>query len=401
MKKHTWVAGLTLALFINSGGQAHAHEKLYTVQAGDSLWKISVANNVTIADLKTWNQLKDDRIYVGQKLTLLPPHAHETTYTVQSGDSLSTIAKKFNLLIADIKIRNQLTSDVVSVGQKLMIPTERGTYTTHVVKSGETLSLIARDYQISVTDLKTWNNLSSDTIYVNQKLYVTKPATSTNPPSQPEEQAQEPTQEAIMHKVQSGDTLSAIALKYGTTVASIKSLNNLSSDTIYVGQILKVTNGTNPAPAAPDRLKDALFPLKTGTYQPFGDTYGDSRQYGGDRVHEGTDIMAPKGTPIYAVTDGVVIRKGWSELGGWRLTVKTNEGVYLYYAHMQGYAANISEGQSITKGQLVGYVGDSGYGPVGTTGKFAPHLHFGMYDLNWNAINPYTYLKYWEWNMNN
>ena len=396
MKKRSWAAGLTLALFMSGVGQTYAHEKLYTVQAGDTLWKISVAHQVSVQDLKTWNQLKDDRIFVGQTLSLLPPHVHETTYTVQPGDSLSLIAKKFNLLIADIKIRNQLTSDTVIVGQKLLIPTERGIYTTHKVRTGETLSIIARDYQISLTDLKAWNHLTSDRIYVNQTLYVAKPAPSTTPSGDSQET---PAKEAIIHKVEAGDTLYKIALKYGTTVATIKSLNNLTSETIYVGQLLKVSDGTNPAPAVPDRLKDAVFPLKAGTYQPFGDTYGDSRAYGGDRVHEGTDIMAAKGTPIYSATDGTVIRKGWGELGGWRLTVRTNEGVYLYYAHMQGYASNISEGQTITKGQLIGYVGDSGYGPVGTTGKFTPHLHFGMYDLNWNPVNPYPYLKYWEWKM--
>jgi peptidoglycan LD-endopeptidase LytH len=399
MGKQTWMTGLTLALCIAGAGQAKAHEKTYTVQAGDSLWKIAVANQITVQDLKSWNHLIDDRIYVGQTLSLLPPHTHEITYTVKAGDTLSLIAKNHNVLIADIKIKNQLTSDYIRVGQTLVIPTEQGTYATHTVKAGETLSIIARDYGISLLDLKSWNNLTSDLIYVNQTLYVSNPTSShTNPDHT--STAPQANSEAIVHIVQPGDTLYGIALKYGTTVSKIKEINNLTSDIIYVGQPLKVTDGALPAPTAPEHLKDGVFPLKAGTYKPFGDTYGDSRLYGGDRVHEGTDIMAAKGTPIYSATDGVIIRKGWSELGGWRLTVKTSEGIYIYYAHMQGYAANIAEGQTIKKGQLIGYVGDSGYGPVGTTGKFTPHLHFGMYDANWNAINPYTYLKYWEWKMN-
>jgi peptidoglycan LD-endopeptidase LytH len=391
MRKRTWIAGMTFALFIGWGNQADAHEKNYTVQSGDSLWKIAAANNVTVQDLKNWNQLASDRIYVGQTLTLLPPHDHEITYTVKAGDSLLSIAKAHNVLIADIKLRNQLTSDQIRLGQTLIIPTERGTYTTHTVKAGETLSIIARDYSISLLDLKSWNQLMSEVIYVNQKLYVSKPAAAPSPTS---------SDTAVVHKVQPGDTLSAIAVKYGTTVTQIKILNNLTSDTIYIGQMLKVTNGAMPQPEVPEHLQDGMFPLKAGTYQPFGDTYGESRLYGGGRIHEGTDIMAAKGTPIYSATDGVVIRKGWNEYGGWRLTVKTNEGIYIYYAHMEGYAENIVQGQTIKKGQLIGYVGNSGYGPVGTTGKFAPHLHFGMYDANWNAVNPYSYLKYWEWKMN-
>lgn len=391
MNKKTWAAGLTFALLASGVGQVDAHELTYKVQAGDSLWKIATANHLSIADVKAWNGLTNDQIYVGQTLTLLPPHTHDTTYIVKIGDSLSLIAKTYNVLIADIKIRNQLTNDFISPGQTLIIPAEKGTYTTHTVRAGETLSIIARDYGISLVDLKTWNQLSTDTIYVGQVLRVAKPSETTTPPTETK---------AVTYTVQAGDSLYSIAVKYGITVQQLKTINNLTSDTIYVGQVLKITDGEIPAPAAPDRLQDAVFPLKAGTYTPFGDTYGDSRQYGGERVHEGTDIIAPKGTPIYSATDGTVIRKGWSDLGGWRLTVKTSEGVYIYYAHMQTYATGITEGGSVKKRQLIGYVGDSGYGPLGTTGKFVAHLHFGMYDLNWNAINPYTYLKYWEWKMN-
>lgn len=398
MKKKTWVAGLTFALFASGVGQAHAHELTYKVQTGDSLWKIATAYHISVADLKTWNTLKDDRIYVGQTLTLLPSHQHESTYIVKAGDSLSSIAKTYQVLIADIKIRNKLASDFIYPGQTLIIPAEKGTYATHTVRSGESLSIIARDYGVSLVDLKTWNQLNSDAIYVGQILYVVKPA-ETPAAAAPTEPTT--TTKAVTYTVQAGDSLYSIATKYGTTVQQLKTINNLASDTIYVGQVLKMTDGELSKPVAPDRLQNALFPLKTGTYTPFGDTYGESRQYGGDRVHEGTDIIAPKGTPIYSATDGTIIRKGWSDFGGWRLTVKTNEGVYIYYAHMQGYATGIEQGQMVKKGQLIGYVGDSGYGPVGTTGKFIAHLHFGMYDLNWNAINPYSHLKYWEWKINN
>ncbi|ANB61215.1 LysM peptidoglycan-binding domain-containing protein [Anoxybacteroides amylolyticum] len=393
MNKKTWVAGLTFALFVSGVGQADAHELTYKVQAGDSLWKIATANHLSVTDLKAWNGLTSDQIYVGQTLTLLPPHTHDTTYIVKAGDSLSTIAKTYNVFIADIKIRNQLSNDFIYPGQTLIISAEKGTYTTHTVRAGETLSIIARDYGISLVDLKTWNQLSTDTIYVGQVLSVAKPAeTPTTSPTETK---------AVTYTVQAGDSLYSIANKYGATVQQLKTINNLTSDTIYVGQVLKITDGEVSKPVAPDRLQDSVFPLQVGTYTPFGDTYGESRQYGGQRVHEGIDIIAPKGTPIYSSTDGTVVRKGWSDLGGWRLTVKTSEGVYIYYAHMQTYATGINEGGLVKKGQLIGYVGDSGYGPLGTTGKFVAHLHFGMYDLNWNAINPYNYLKYWEWKMNN
>ncbi|WML50614.1 peptidoglycan DD-metalloendopeptidase family protein [Neobacillus sp. PS3-34] len=165
---------------------------------------------------------------------------------------------------------------------------------------------------------------------------------------------------ATVHTVQSGEYLSLIAKKYQTTVSEIKRLNSLSSDTVFLGQELKITEGSIPAPAF---LADGMFPMAKGTYTSFQDTWGNSRQFGGNRVHEGTDIMASKGTRLYAVTDGTVTNYGWNELGGWRVTIRTQEGYYLYYAHLNKYAAGIGFGSKVKKGQLVGYVGNTGYGP--------------------------------------
>jgi peptidoglycan DL-endopeptidase LytE len=111
-------------LFTTFGGSASAHENIYTVQSGDSLWKISQANNISIANLKTWNNLTSDSIYVNQKLSLLAPHSHETatgTYTVQKGDTLYLIAARNQLTVAQLKSINNLTSDTIYVGQVLKV----------------------------------------------------------------------------------------------------------------------------------------------------------------------------------------------------------------------------------------------------------------------------------------
>lgn len=146
------------------------------------------------------------------------------------------------------------------------------------------------------------------------------------------------------------------------------------------------------------------FPFKKGAEVSYGDTWGASRSYGGDRTHEGTDMMAPKGTPVRSVNDGRVVAKGWNELGGWRLTIMDGDHpqISFYYAHLSRYADDIQTGAKVKKGQVIGYVGDSGYGPKGTTGQFAPHLHFGMYvreskfSPTREAINPYPFLRVWE-----
>ncbi len=143
--------------------------------------------------------------------------------------------------------------------------------------------------------------------------------------------------------------------------------------------------------------EDKVFPIAQGYEYDYSDGFGEARTYGGERTHEGIDIMCDKGVPVVSVCDGVVEKKGWLELGGWRLGIRGDDGIYYYYAHLSRYHENIRQGSKVKKGQVIGYVGDSGYGEEGTTGKFASHLHFGMYEGKEElAVNPYPFLKMWE-----
>lgn len=126
------------------------------------------------------------------------------------------------------------------------------------------------------------------------------------------------------------------------------------------------------------------------------------RNYGGKRGHEGTDIMAEKNTPGYypvvSMTDGVVTEKGWLEKGGWRIGITAPTGAYFYYAHLDSYA-ELEKGDSVKAGDLLGYMGDSGYGEEGTTGEFPVHLHLGIYLKEGTeeiSVNPYPVLRYAE-----
>jgi len=142
------------------------------------------------------------------------------------------------------------------------------------------------------------------------------------------------------------------------------------------------------------------FPFPAGAdYETYYDTMGASRFWDGTQFgHEGTDIVAPKWTPVVAVASGKVVRYGWNTLGGYRVTVELDDfpGYRFYYAHLSGYAPGLYEGAHVKAGQVLGYVGSTGEGPEGTEGKFVDHLHFGIYGPDWSAINSYPYLKYWE-----
>lgn len=131
----------------------------------------------------------------------------------------------------------------------------------------------------------------------------------------------------------------------------------------------------------------------------------DKRTYGGERNHEGCDIMGIQKErgyyPVVSISDGVIEKIGWLEQGGWRIGVRTASGAYIYYAHLYAYAGELKEGDKVYAGQLLGYMGDSGYGKTeNTVGNFAVHLHLGIYIKTDHyeelSLNPYWILKYLE-----
>lgn len=128
--------------------------------------------------------------------------------------------------------------------------------------------------------------------------------------------------------------------------------------------------------------------------------FGAARSYGGDRKHEGNDLIADMGTPIISITDGEITRLGWNEYGGQRIGITTSKGTYFYYAHMDRYADGMIKGKKVKAGDVIGYIGDTGYGPPGTRGKLIPHLHIqigfkmGKYSKRYTWFNPYDIIKF-------
>lgn len=135
----------------------------------------------------------------------------------------------------------------------------------------------------------------------------------------------------------------------------------------------------------------------------FDDGYGEGRTYGGSRKHEGIDIMAVHAgagrLKVQSVSDGTVEQMGWLELGGYRIGIRSASGIYYYYAHLDHYASGLQKGDKVQAGQLLGYMGDTGYGEEGTRGRFPVHLHFGIYydrDGEERSVDPYFLLRYLE-----
>ncbi|NPV91953.1 MAG: LysM peptidoglycan-binding domain-containing protein [Firmicutes bacterium] len=157
------------------------------------------------------------------------------SYTVVSGDSLYKIALKYKTTVDTLRGLNNLASTSLKVGQLLKVPVVTDPSTAdyyHIVKSGDTLYLIAQHFGTTVNGLMTANSLTSTTVLINQALLL--PSNSLY----------------IEYMVQSGNTLATISTAFSTTVDKIKTLNSLTSDTIYIGQTLLVPRKTSTAAAA-------------------------------------------------------------------------------------------------------------------------------------------------------
>ncbi|RUS46020.1 M23 family metallopeptidase [Cohnella sp. AR92] len=146
-------------------------------------------------------------------------------------------------------------------------------------------------------------------------------------------------------------------------------------------------------------LSRHVFPLPHNSIYAYRSTWGNSRGWGGVRIHEGTDIFARYGVPVRSTSFGIVEVKGWNPFGGWRVGIRDLDNLYHYYAHLNGFEKNLKIGEVVTPGQIIGWVGNSGYGRPGTQGKFPPHLHYGVYRdrglVEW-AFDPYPMLRRWE-----
>ncbi|ASJ55610.1 peptidase M23 [Brevibacillus formosus] len=146
-------------------------------------------------------------------------------------------------------------------------------------------------------------------------------------------------------------------------------------------------------------LDERHFPIPARYEYSYRSTWGAPRGWGGRRIHEGTDIFASHGTPVLSTAYGVIEVIGWNRYGGWRIGMRDMGNVYHYFAHLSSFKKGLKPGDIVEPGEVIGYVGSSGYGKPGTSGKFPPHLHYGMYretgDADW-SFDPYPYLRRWE-----
>lgn len=211
-------------------------ETTYTVQKGDSLYVIANKYGITVDELKAANNLSSNLLNVGQILKIptkeeITPSEYEV-YIVKSGDSLWSIATDYGVSVDEIIELNNLGTTLLQIGQQILIPKKVETIkNVYIVKAGDNLYSIANKYGITVDDLKKANNLTSNNLSINQELII--------PGYTSEEPIEQPANE-ITYIVQKGDSLWSIAKKYDINVNELKSYNNLTSNLLTIGQTLLI-----------------------------------------------------------------------------------------------------------------------------------------------------------------
>ena len=194
----------------------------YTVKKGDSLWSIAKKYNISVADLKEANGLIGSLLSIGDVLkipTVIKEEKNGNIYIVKKGDSLYKIAQENNTTVSEIIKSNDLTSTNLSIGQQLKIPVfDNNIYT---VKKGDSLYKIAQEYNTTVSEIMKLNELTSTNLSIGQQLKI--PFFDNN-----------------IYTVKKGDSLYKIAQENNTTISELMKINNLGTTVLTIGQLLKV-----------------------------------------------------------------------------------------------------------------------------------------------------------------
>lgn len=205
-------------------------ENTYIVKKNDNLYDIAKEYNTTVGILKALNNLSSNILQVGQILKLPTSLVEETIpgdyliYTIKKGDNLYSIAKNYNITLDELINFNQQGSTLLHIGEQLLIPINNQTNNNiqYIIKPGDTLYNIAKRYNTNVDEIKRINNLNTNMLKIGETILI--PGTSNYQ----------------TYVIRTNDTLEGIALKYNTTIEDIMKANNLLTDDVTVGQIILI-----------------------------------------------------------------------------------------------------------------------------------------------------------------
>lgn len=350
----------------------------HVVRSGETLGTIAQRKGTTVRALVAANGIANPNLIMAGATLTIPggggtaPTSSAGTHTVRAGDTLGSIAARHGTTVSALASANGITNpNLIVVGRSLRIqgtpaaaPSSGGKQLAgqrHTVQYGDTIAGIAARYGIRTADLVAWNGLVDGKIYATTRLVLFDPGSlpaiggSTTTPGG-------------THVVQSGQTLSSIAGRYGASATAVAKANRISDpNRIRAGQTLTIPGSTGTSGGG------FVCPVPGATF--FND-WGFPR--GGGRSHAGTDLFAARGTPVRAPASGQLdIATG--SLGGKQFRLTTPAGVRFFGSHLDSFGAT---GQ-VRAGDVIGHVGDTG-----NARGARPHLHFEVHPSG-SAVNPF------------
>lgn len=212
-----------VASYVGVSYEPKVSENVYVVQKKDTLWGIAKQYNITVDELKKENNLTSNSLTIGQILKI--PQKEKVTdnyYIVKKGDTLYGISKMFNISINRLKELNNLKTNLLAIGQNLLV-VDNVNPEEYIVEKGDNLYKIAKLYGITTEDLMKYNNLDTALLQVGEKLKIPKESMYK------------------VYEVKKGDNLYKIANMFGTTIEELMNKNNLISDILQIGQKLIVS----------------------------------------------------------------------------------------------------------------------------------------------------------------
>lgn len=294
---------------------------------------------------------------------------------MQPGETLSGIAAERGVTVRSLVRANKLSDpNRIVAGTPLRLPAAQRAAAPahHVVRPGETLSGIASRYGLSTRQLARANGISNANLVLAGNRLILSSAPSAGAAPAPRAAA------ARTHRVQSGETLSGIALRYGVGVRQLAAANGIKNLSLVVaGQKLKV-------PAAKKTSSPGRLCPVAGTVKFVNDFHVPKKNREGRvvRYHRGVDVYAPRGTKVIAPVSGTV-RQATGKIGGLQVTLYGNDGDVYFGSHLDAFGAS----GRVAAGDVIGRVGTSG-NAKGTS----PHLHVQLHPGGGDVVNPYRWL---------